>query len=118
MKLVKFITHYERLLFSSTEGSVSSEKGAGQGRVREKNISGEKKKGVASVLIYIPDLEVCYCGFLPTSFLKSELLTMIGQQQKKTTPKNPKQNQICVLSGGCQILNFHMNANFPPHFFI
>lgn len=54
MKLVKFITHYERLLFSSTEGSVSSEKGAGQGRVREKNISGEKKKGSSICLNLYP----------------------------------------------------------------
>lgn len=70
MELVKFITCYEKLLFSSTEGSVFSEMGAGQGRIREKNNTSTQKKtqknpGVEYVSIYIADLEGCYCGFLP-----------------------------------------------------
>lgn len=62
MELVKFITHYEKLLFS-TKGNVSSEMGAGQRRIKENNRSeGKKNSGIARVY---PDLERWNWGFSP-----------------------------------------------------
>lgn len=64
--------------------------GTWKGKGKEQYLGG-KKKGAACILIQMPDLKGCYCGFFPASLLKNELLTTTEQELRLCMLSNIKQ---------------------------